>query len=328
MKPTARIRSTRTRSRRSSTGLSAAVDTWIHWDFTQVDRGAYTKMKDATIPDGQFTSTLPPPDKVTGVVADATAAYMRQNQISHTVKSRTLQWSALGETATVEDKWIKVPQMNQQVFEQVLQAVEPKVKQAIKNQTEIGTIPSGFDEIGFQNPLQDLADFFWEWWLDGIKKSDTKLPAKADSFDRGIQRYLMVEVDNWGESSGGSGNGGQSNLVRVRIQTSGQAAARALKRQFVRSSGGEIVRTEGQTTIIADLPADSISAFRDFNGVQSITELGQNGNGENGGGGNGGGGTTIGGGGQGAQIVPGVSNATVVIGAASLAGVTLIAAAS
>jgi len=324
MKPTARLQSPATSTPRgTSSGLAAAVDKWIHWDFTQVDQDAYNIMKDATIPDGQFSSSLPTPDKVTGVVADATAAYMRQNQINHTVKSRTLQWSALGETVTFEDKWIKVPQMSQQVFDRVLQAVEPKVKQAIKDQTEIGTIPSDQTIIGLQNPLQDVADFFWEWWLVGINKSNRKLPAKADSFDRGIQRYLMIEVDNWGASSGGGGSNGGSggqgseSMVRVRIQAASRSAVQGLKTQFIRSAGGDIVRSEGPLTIIADVPADSIRDFKSFGGVQSITPLSQ---------GNGGGDGDSTGGGQQAGIIPGVSNSTLVIGAASLASITIVAA--
>jgi len=145
-----------------------------------------------------------------------------------------------------------------------------------------------------------------------------------------------------GPSVGLSANGqdGQSGTVRVRIQAVTPIATRSLKAQFIPSSGGDVVRTEGQTTIIADLPTDSLSTFRDFTGVvQSITELpqGDGGNGgadgEDGNVGNGGGngsnrGRRIGGQGQQARVIPGVSNTTVVLGAASLVSVTLIAAAS
>jgi len=326
MTPTARIQGPKSTASGLGLGaLSESTKQWIHWDFTKVNQDEYDKMKDMTVPEGAVSSTLPPSDKITGVVADATAEFMRQNQISHTIKSRQLQWSALGKTATVNDKWVQVPQMNQSVFDTILEAVKPKVKEAILNQTEIGTIDFGdhTDIVGLETPLQDLADFYWEWWLEGINRSGTKLPAKASGFDRGIQRYLMIEVDNWGESGGGGGGGGSANLVRVRIKAASRGAVEALKLQYIRSAGGQTVRSEGPLTIIADVPAGSVSSFQDFSGVRSVTPLNQGGGGSGGGGGGWGGG-----GSREAGIIRGVSNSTLVIGAAGLLSITLVAASS
>lgn len=150
--------------------------------------------------------------------------------------------------------------------------------------------------------------------------------------------------DGGSNGNGGSGSNSDSGLVRVRIKTVSQTTSRALKRQFIPSSGGEVLRSEDPTTILARVPSDSISDFRNFNGVQSLTRLdgdgsggsgdGSNGNGGggNGSGGDGGGGTFVGGGrqptGQQAGLVPGVSNATLVIGTAGFLSFTLVAAAA